>query len=120
MSLIDQLRPEARNAPESGIVAVMNHGRRQEGVLPLWAGEGDLQTPEFISEAAGRALAAGETFYTWQAGIPELRQALADYHKRHFDTDFSADHFYATGSGMQSIQLALQATAGAGDEVIYF
>ena len=61
MSLIDQLRPEARNAPESGIVAVMNHGRRQEGVLPLWAGEGDLPTPEFISEAAGRALAAFAT-----------------------------------------------------------
>lgn len=119
MSFIDHLRPEARNAPESGIVAVMNHGRRQEGVLPLWAGEGDLSTPDFISEAASRALAAGETFYTWQAGIPELRQALANYHARHFGIDYSADHFYVTGSGMQSIQLAIQATAGAGDEVVY-
>src|SRR3712207_7998302 len=48
----------------------------------LWAGEGDLATPPFITEAAARALAAGETFYTWQRGIPELRQALARYHTR--------------------------------------
>jgi aspartate/methionine/tyrosine aminotransferase len=113
------LRPEARLAPESGIVAVMNHGRGREGLIPLWAGEGDLPTPDFITQAAGAALAAGETFYTWQRGIPELRQALANYHKRHFGRDFSADEFLVTGSGMQSIQLALDAVAGAGDEVVY-
>ncbi len=119
MSLIQHLRHEAAMAPESGIVAVMNHGRRQEGVIPLWAGEGDFPTPEFIREAAGQGLDNGETFYTWQRGIPELRQALSDYYKRHFAADLSVEHFYVTGSGMQSIQLAVQATAGAGDEVIY-
>nr|WP_295466136.1 pyridoxal phosphate-dependent aminotransferase [Mesorhizobium sp.] len=113
------LRPEARLAPESGIVAVMNHGRLREGLIPLWAGEGDLPTPEFITRAAMEALAAGETFYTWQRGIPELREALARYHKRHFDRDFAAEEFLVTGSGMQSIQLAIDAVAGAGDEVVY-
>ncbi|MFH1794114.1 MAG: pyridoxal phosphate-dependent aminotransferase [Pseudomonadota bacterium] len=113
------LRPEARLAPESGIVAVMNHGRLREGLIPLWAGEGDLPTPEFITRAAMEALAAGETFYTWQRGIPELREALARYHKRHFGRDFAAEEFLVTGSGMQSIQLAIDAVAGAGDEVVY-
>jgi len=113
------LRPEARLAPESGIVAVMNHGRGKEGLIPLWAGEGDLPTPEFITRAAMEALAAGETFYTWQRGIPELREALARYHKRHFGRDFAAEEFLVTGSGMQSIQLAIDAVAGAGDEVAY-
>lgn len=113
------LRPEARLAPESGIVAVMNHGRLREGLIPLWAGEGDLPTPEFITRAAMDALAAGETFYTWQRGIPELREALARYHKRHFDRDFAAEEFLVTGSGMQSIQLAIDAVAGAGDEVVH-
>ena len=113
------LRPEARLAPESGIVAVMNHGRLREGLIPLWAGEGDLPTPEFITRAAMEALAAGETFYTWQRGIPELREALARYHKRHFGRDFAAEEFLGTGSGMQSIQLAIDAVAGAGDEVVY-
>ena len=118
-TLIDSLRNEARLAPESGIVAVMNHGRGKPGLIPLWAGEGDLPTPDFITRAAMEGLANGETFYTWQRGIPELRDALARYHKRHFGRDFAAEEFMVTGSGMQSIQLALDAIAGAGDEVVY-
>src|SRR5919206_2954926 len=81
-SLRDGLRAEAQAAPESGIVEVMNYGRRRGGVTPLWAGEGDMPTPTFIADAATRALAAGETFYTWQRGLPELREALARYHTR--------------------------------------
>jgi aspartate/methionine/tyrosine aminotransferase len=119
MTLLESLRTEARTAPESGIVAVMNHGRKREGIIPLWAGEGDLPTPDFIRKAGADALQAGETFYTWQRGIPELRQALARYHNRHFSTTLTEDSFLVTGSGMQSIQLALQAVAGFGDEVVY-
>ena len=117
--LLSQLRVEAREAPASGIVAVMNHGRMKDGIIPLWAGEGDLSTPDFIRNAGIEALRNGETFYTWQRGIPELRHALARYHKRHFDREFSHDQFLVTGSGMQSIQLAIQAIAGHGDEVLY-
>ncbi len=120
MTPFESLRIEARLAPESGIVAVMNHGRRREGIIPLWAGEGDLPTPDFIRQAGADALLAGETFYTWQRGIPELREALARYHNRHFSTRLTEDNFLVTGSGMQSIQLALQAVAGHGDEVVYF
>ena len=119
MSLIDNLRAEARLAPESGIVAVANYGRGREGLIPLWAGEGDLPTPGFIADAANRALQGGETFYTWQRGIPDLRQALARYHTRHFGRQFPAEEFIVTGGGMQAIQLALQAVAGKGDEVLY-
>lgn len=119
MSQIDHLRLEAREAPESGIVAVMNHGRGHDGLIPLWAGEGDLPTPDFITSAAMKALERGETFYTWQRGIPELREALARYYGRHFGGSFAPGEFMVVGSGMQAIQLALQATAGAGDEVAY-
>jgi aspartate/methionine/tyrosine aminotransferase len=119
MNLIDQLRAEARLAPESGIVALANHGRGKEGLIPLWVGEGDLPTPAFISDAAVKALQGGETFYTWQRGIPALREALARYHARHFDGAGNLEEFLVTGGGMQAIQLALQATAGAGDEVVY-
>ncbi|MGD9915394.1 MAG: pyridoxal phosphate-dependent aminotransferase [Rhizobiaceae bacterium] len=119
MTLLDALRAEARLAPESGIVAVMNHGRGRPGLIPLWAGEGDLPTPAFIGEAAARSLAAGETFYTWQRGIPELREALSRYYGRHFGRTFQPEEFLVTGSGMHAIQLALDAVAGAGDEVVY-
>ncbi|RYE74438.1 MAG: aspartate aminotransferase, partial [Hyphomicrobiales bacterium] len=70
MSPLDRLRPAAAAAPESGIVAVMNYGRTLDGVIPLWAGEGDLATPQFIRDASAASLAAGETFYTWQRGLP--------------------------------------------------
>lgn len=119
MTLIDTLRAEARAAPESGIVAVINHGRLREGLIPLWAGEGDLPTPSFISDAASRGLADGETFYTWQKGIPPLRQALARYYARHFGKTFAEEEFIVTASGMHAIQLAIDAIAGSGDEVIY-
>ncbi|CDX59980.1 Aspartate aminotransferase [Mesorhizobium plurifarium] len=119
MTLIETLRAEARAAPESGIVAVINHGRLREGLIPLWAGEGDLPTPSFISDAAAKGLADGETFYTWQKGIPALRQALARYYARHFGKTFAEEEFIVTGSGMHAIQLAIDAIAGSGDEVIY-
>ena len=96
----------------------LNYGRGREGLIPLWAGEGDLPTPAFICEAATRALAAGETFYTWQRGIPELREALARYHTRSTAATFAPEEFYVTGSGMQAIQIALGMVAGAGDEVV--
>jgi aspartate/methionine/tyrosine aminotransferase len=51
-------------------------------VIPLWYGEGDLPTPEFIGAAASAALRAGHTFYTYKAGLPELRATLADYATR--------------------------------------
>ncbi len=117
-SLIDRLSPEARLAPESGIVEVFNAGRGRDDLIPLWAGEGDLPTPDFICDAAKASLDRGETFYTYQRGIPQLREALAAYHGQLYDREFSPERFYVTGSGMQAIQLALQAVAGAGSEVI--
>src|SRR4051794_31180378 len=117
-SVIEALRREASGAPESGIVEAMNYGRERPGLIPLWAGEGDLPTPAFICEAATRSLAAGETFYTYQRGIPTLREALARYHTALYGREFSPDEFYVTGSGMQAIQIVLGMIAGAGDEVL--
>jgi aspartate/methionine/tyrosine aminotransferase len=112
------LRREAREAPESGIVEVFNYGRGRPGLIPLWAGEGDLPTPEFIYEAAIRSLRDGETFYTAQRGIPELRAALARYHERTYGRAFSDERFFITGGGMQAIQIAARMVAGHGDEVL--
>jgi aspartate/methionine/tyrosine aminotransferase len=112
------VRDEATGAPQSGIVEVVNHGRLKPGLIPLWVGEGDLPTPDFICAAATASLAKGETFYTWQRGIPDLREALARYHSRLYGQDFSSDRFFVTGSGMQSVQIAVRLIAGPGDELI--
>jgi len=119
MSIVSSLSPRAVLAPESGIVEVVNYARGRDGLLPLWVGEGDLPTPEFINKAAMDALSGGETFYTYQRGIPELRQALSDYYARHFGVTLPVEHFFVTGSGMQAIQIAVQALTSPGDELVY-
>lgn len=108
----------ALRAPVSGIVDVVNYGRDREGLIPLWVGEGDLATPAFIAQAAAESLAQGETFYTWQRGIPELRQAMATYMSRLSGVELEAERFFVTGSGMQAIRLAVQIALDPGQRII--
>ena len=114
----EMLHSRSRDTPKSGIMELIHYGTGREGLIPLWAGEGDLPTPKFICEAAEKSLFAGETFYTRQRGIPELRQALANYYSRTYDKEFLPENFYVTASGMQAIQLSINAVAGPGDEVL--
>ncbi|MBB4041840.1 aspartate/methionine/tyrosine aminotransferase [Microvirga flocculans] len=112
------LRPEAEQAPTSGIVDVFTYGRSKPGIIPLWVGEGDLPTPSFICEAAARSLAQGETFYTYQRGIPELRQAIARYHEQLYRKAFDPERFFVTSGGMPAMQIAFRLLSGNGDEVL--
>lgn len=119
MSMLATLSPRALEAPESGIVELVNYARGREGLIPLWVGEGDLPTPDFIARAASEALLSGETFYTWQRGIPELRAALSRYYARRFGAALPAEHFYVVGSGMQAIKIGLEALVSPGDDIVY-
>jgi aspartate/methionine/tyrosine aminotransferase len=112
------VRPEAAAAPTSGIVDAVNYGRGRPGLIPLWVGEGHLPTPAFIGEALRASLSAGETFYTWQRGIPELRAALAAYDARLYDRPADPERFFVTMGGMHAMQIAVRMVAGAGDEVV--
>lgn len=116
--LLSAVAAPAVLAPSSGIVEVFNYGRNKPGLIPLWVGEGDVPTPEFISEAAIRSMRDGETFYTYQRGIPELRQAIADYMTGVYGRDHSAERFFVTVGGMHALQIAVRVAADAGDEVI--
>jgi aspartate/methionine/tyrosine aminotransferase len=116
--ILGALRPSVAAESASGIVDVFNYAQGKPDVIPLWVGQGHLPTPDFISDAAIASLKAGETFYTWQRGIPELRRALADYHSRLYGIGFNPENFYVCQAGMQSVQLAIQALLEPGDEVV--
>jgi aspartate/methionine/tyrosine aminotransferase len=116
--LIDHIRASARGMADSGIIEAMKYGFARDGLIPLWAGEGDLPTPDFICEAATASLKAGETFYTHQRGIPRLREALARYHVRQFGAFGDCERYFVVASGMQAIAMAFALTIGEGDEVI--
>ncbi len=118
LSAYAPIRAEAANAPESGIVEVANYGRGRPGLIPLWVGEGDLPTPSFVCDAAARSLSAGETFYTWQRGVPELRAAIAAYLYRLYGGPFDPERFFVTVGGMHALQIAVRIVAGAEDEVL--
>jgi aspartate/methionine/tyrosine aminotransferase len=111
-------RPEVADTPPSGIMEVRTYGSGRPGLIPLWVGEGDLPTPAFICDAAARALAAGDTFYTWQRGLPELRQAIARYMARLHGRPFPAERFFVTIGGMHAAHVALRIAVGTGDEVL--
>lgn len=119
------LRAEAVNAPSSGIVEVFHYGRERETLIPLWVGEGDLPIPSVVAQAMVRSLEAGETFYTHQRGIPELRDAIARYMTRIYGRPFvnktepfSPDRFFVTIGGMHALQIAVRLLAGSGDDVL--
>jgi aspartate/methionine/tyrosine aminotransferase len=116
--LLSTLTPQARNEPDSGIVRAAMYGFSVPGVIPMWSGEGNVPTPEAFSRPATEALLKGETFYTWQRGIPELRDALARYHERSFGRPFSAENFFVTSGGMHAIQTMIALIAGDGDEIV--
>lgn len=116
--VLDAVREEALRSPVSGIVEVMNHGRGRQGLIPLWAGEGDLPTASFICDAAARALADGETFYTWNLGIPDYRQAISRFMSKLYGQDLPPERFFATIGGMHALQMAVRIVCGVGEEVI--
>jgi aspartate/methionine/tyrosine aminotransferase len=116
--LVASIKQSQQDEPDSGILRAVNHGFGREGLIPLWTGQGPLKTPDFICEAASKALFDGETFYTWQRGIPELRNALAEYHNKQWPGPFSHERFFVTGGGMQAIQVVFQLLLDKGDEVV--
>jgi len=104
--------------PESPITDVAMSVFGDPDVVPLWFGEGDLVTPDFVREAAAEGLRKGETFYTWQRGIPELRQALSTYTEGLYGIKCPVDRISVTGSGMQAILLTCQLLLDPGDNVV--
>ncbi|TPG59171.1 aminotransferase class I/II-fold pyridoxal phosphate-dependent enzyme [Roseomonas nepalensis] len=109
-------RIQAVGTSQIGLVA--DRGRDDPEVVKLWIGEGDLPTPDFVVEAAHRAMQEGETRYTYSRGIPRLHQALSDYHRRHWGVEVAPERFAITAGGMNAIMQACQALLEHGDEVI--
>lgn len=102
----------------SKIREVANAGMGIGDVIALWYGEPDLPTPKFICDAAARAMARGDTFYTENFGIPELRQALAAYSSRLHGREIAMERIAVTASGMSATNLMQQVLTDPGDNVV--
>jgi aspartate aminotransferase len=87
-------------------------------VISLSAGEPDFDTPQFVKDAAIRAIQAGETKYTDVAGTPALRRAVAEKFRRDSGLDYKPEEIIISTGGKQVIFNAMLATLNPGDEVI--
>jgi aspartate/methionine/tyrosine aminotransferase len=110
-------RSAVRSLVASQIREVANAGMGDPDVLAFWFGEPDEVTPAYIRDVAVASIAAGETFYTQNFGIPELREAIAAYLSRLHRPVVSAN-VAVTSSGMSALMLAVEALVNHGDRVV--
>lgn len=103
--------------PASKIREVADAGMGRDDVLAFWFGESDEVTGLAVREAASASLMRGETFYSPNLGLPELRQALVDYTSR-LHKPVSLDRIAVTSSGVSALMIAMQALVSPGDEVL--
>jgi aspartate/methionine/tyrosine aminotransferase len=113
-----EVRAAIRDLAGSRIAEISALGMGDPAVIPLWYGEGDLPTPDFIGAAATAALEAGHTFYTYKAGLPELRGAIAGYLTGLHARPTGAERIVVSSSGMTALMLVTQALIDPGDNLV--
>ena len=87
-------------------------------VCDFGAGEPDFDTPDNIKQAADKAMRAGRTKYTANAGIRELQRAIIDFYAREFGTEYQPNEVMATAGGKQAIFNAVVTLLNPGDEAL--
>ena len=111
------MRATLATLQESRIREVANAGMGRSDVLPFWFGESDETTPQVIRDAAVASLQRGETFYSHNLGLAELREQVAAYASR-LHGAVGMDRISITSGGVNALMLAMQALLDAGDEVV--
>ncbi len=112
------IRAQVERLPASKIREIANSSLGMEGLIPLWFGEPDLPTPDFITTAGAEAMRQGCTFYTHNRGIPELREALSEYTSRLHRQPVDTDRITVTASACVAINLIQQVLTEPGTNMV--
>ena len=112
------IRKEIRELTFSPIREIVRFAENQNEVIPFWFGEPDVSTPDFISRAAKEALDRGETFYAPNAGIPKLREAIADYMNDLYQSKLTFKQITVSVSAMNAIMIAAQALVQQASKIV--
>lgn len=103
----------------SGIRRFFDIANEMEDVISLSIGEPDFSTPWHIRQEGIRTLEAGKTWYSPNAGLMKLREAIAAYVQRHSGVTYSPkDEILVTVGGSEAIDLGFRALLNPGDEVL--
>ncbi len=116
------LSQKAMNLQPSATLAVTARAKemKREGkpVISFGSGEPDFTSPKAVLDAGHDAIDKGYTHYTASNGIPELRDAVCAYYKKHFGLDYSASEVLVGAGAKPILYCALEAILDPGDEVI--
>src|SRR3954462_5090265 len=96
------------NVPHSRIRELAEIAMGMDGVLRLYFGESNLPTPDYIKQAAIRAMQDGFTFYTENAGLPSLRRAIAESYRGLQGVELDPEsEIVVTASGVQALNVGI-------------
>ncbi|NCC25627.1 MAG: pyridoxal phosphate-dependent aminotransferase [Deltaproteobacteria bacterium] len=112
---ISRVAPSATLAVNAKAQELKAAGR---DVISLAVGEPDFRTPEHVCRAAKEAIDQGFTRYTAEAGIPELRRAVAGYFNRWYKTSAGPEHTIVSNGGKQALYNLLQVLVDPGEKVL--
>ena len=119
MNVHDFAARRLREIPPSGIRRFFDIAATMEDVISLGIGEPDFDTPEPIVRAGVEALERGETHYTSNSGLLELRRAIAAHvEQRYAQTYNPASEILVTVGVSEALFLAMSALLDPGDEII--
>ena len=116
----DFLNDRVRAMQPSGIRRFFDMLNEMRDVISMTIGEPDFATPDPITRAAIASLEAGETHYTANGGMIQLREAIAAHLDRRYGVGYDARaELLVTVGASEALDAALRATLNPGDEVIY-
>ena len=119
MNYDEILNQTLRVLKPSGIRRFFDIANEMEDVISLSIGEPDFSTPWHIRQEGIRTLEAGKTWYSPNAGLMKLREAIAAYVQRHSGVTYSPkDEILVTVGGSEAIDLGFRALLNPGDEVL--
>lgn len=100
---------------------LFNMAKDYDNVIDLTLGDPDLPTPENIKEAGCKAIWDNRTRYSANAGLVEVREAVAARVRREWKVDCDPNaNLILTVGGMEALYLTLACTVDPGDEVVVF
>jgi len=115
----NRVSERVKAVPPSGIRRFFDIAATMDDVISLGIGEPDFVTPEVIRRAGIASLERGETRYTSNSGIKELREALSAYLERLYGVSYDPEtELLITVGASEAVYLALTAIVDPGDEVI--
>jgi aspartate/methionine/tyrosine aminotransferase len=113
---------KSANIPPFHVMEVLERAQELEragrNIIHLEIGEPDFPTAPHICDAALDALKAGETKYTHSLGLPQLREAVAEYYNLKFDLDLNPQQVVITSGTSPALLLLFMGLLEQGDEVI--